>query len=242
MPLLDHFHPPLSGRRHWEGFHNRWAAAMADSLNERLPADYYAEFQVKYGTSVEVDVATFSESVLPEPPRPNGAAVALQARPWSPQAPVAVMPAVFPDDLEVQIYSSIAGPQLVGAIELVSPANKDRPENRSAFIAKCAAYLQRGIGLIVVDIVTERHANLHDELMAFLGHVDGFVFPTPVALYATAYRPVHREQTSEIDLWRETLSVGQVLATLPLPVRGLGTLAIDLEATYMEARKRSRVA
>jgi hypothetical protein len=36
----------------------------------------------------------------------------------------------------------------------VSPANKDRDETRRAFIAKCAAYLQRGIGLIVVDIRT----------------------------------------------------------------------------------------
>jgi hypothetical protein len=35
MPLLDHFHPPLLGRWHWEGFHNQWAAAMSDSLNER---------------------------------------------------------------------------------------------------------------------------------------------------------------------------------------------------------------
>ena len=23
MPLLDHFRPPLSERRHWEGFHSR---------------------------------------------------------------------------------------------------------------------------------------------------------------------------------------------------------------------------
>src|SRR5262249_25124662 len=32
MPLLDHFHPPLLGQRHWEGFHGRWAAALADGL------------------------------------------------------------------------------------------------------------------------------------------------------------------------------------------------------------------
>ena len=30
MPLLDHFHPPLSERRHWEAFHSRWAGAIAD--------------------------------------------------------------------------------------------------------------------------------------------------------------------------------------------------------------------
>jgi hypothetical protein len=103
------------------------------------------------------------------------------------------------------------------------------------------AYLQRGIGLIVVDIVTSRHANLHDELMALLGHAEGFPFPAPTPLYATAYRPAHREERNEIDLWREPLALGQPLPTLPLAVRGLGCLPIDLEGTYMEARKRGRI-
>src|SRR5262249_56586710 len=112
---------------------------------------------------------------------------------------VAVMPAVFPDDFEVQVFSSAAGPTLVAAIELVSPGNKDRDEARRAFASKCAAYLQRGIGLIVVDIVTSRHANLHDDLMALLGHREGFTFPTATPIYATAYRPVHRAERNEID-------------------------------------------
>jgi len=34
MQLLDHFHPPLSMVRHWESFHARWAAAIADVLND----------------------------------------------------------------------------------------------------------------------------------------------------------------------------------------------------------------
>ena len=58
---------------------------------------------------------------------------------------------------------------------------------------------------------------------------------------ATAYRPVHRQERTEIDLWREPLAVGQSLPTLPLAVRGLGCLPIDLEATYMEARQRGRI-
>jgi len=242
MPLLDHFHPPLLGHRHWEGFHGWWAAAIAGSLNEHLlPAEYFAEFQVTLGTRVEVDVATFTEDDGPEEPRPNGAATAVQTRVWAPPTPVAVFPAVFPDDFAVHVFSSMAGPALVAAIELVSPGNKDREEARRAFAAKCAAYFQRGIGLIVVDIVTSRHANLHDELAGLLGHANGFAFPAPTPLYATAYRPAHRQERNEIDLWREPLAVGQPLPTLPLAVRGLGCLPIDLEATYLEARQRGRI-
>ena len=243
MPLLDHFHPPLVEHRHWEGFYGWWAAAIAGSLNEHfLPPDYFAEFQVTVGTRVEIDVATFNEDGGPDAPRPNGpATTAVQTRIWAPPTPVAVLPAIFPDDFEVQVFSNVGGPVLVAAIELVSPGNKDRDESRRAFVAKCAAYLQRGIGLIVVDIVTSRHANLHHELMAFLGQPAGGAFPSPTPVYATAYRPAHRQERNEIDLWREPLALGQPLPTLPLAVRGLGYLPIDLEGTYMEARKRGRI-
>ena len=31
--LLDHFHPPLKGLRHWEAFHSGWANTLATELN-----------------------------------------------------------------------------------------------------------------------------------------------------------------------------------------------------------------
>src|SRR5438552_2501996 len=120
MPLLDHFHPPLLGQRHWEGFHGWWAAALAGSLNdELLPSEYFAEFQVTLSTRIEVDVATFTEEGEPKAPRGNGPATAVQTRAWSVPTPVAVLPAIFPDDIEVQVFSNEAGPTLVAAIELV---------------------------------------------------------------------------------------------------------------------------
>lgn len=241
MPLLDHFHPPLLGSRHWEGFHGRWAAAISDALNEHLPEEYFAEFQVTLSTRIEVDVATFSEESEQESFDGNGGGTAVQTLTWAPPTATAIMPAVFPDIFEVRIFSNMTGPALVAAIELVSPGNKDREETRRSFAAKCAAYLQHGIGLIVVDIVTSRHANLHDELIALLEHPESFAFPTATPLYATAYRPAHRQERNEIDLWREPLGVGQSMPILPLAVRGLGCLPVNLEETYMEARQRGRV-
>jgi hypothetical protein len=139
------------------------------------------------------------------------------------------------------VFSTLAGSTLVAAIELVCPGNKDRPEARQAFAVKCAAYLQRGIGVVVLDIVTSRHANLHDELVLLLGPLPGLAFPTSTPLYATSYRPAHRQDRNEIDLWREPLAVGQPLPTLPLAVRGLGCVPIHLEGTYSEARQRGRI-
>jgi hypothetical protein len=57
MPLLDHFHPPLSVGRHWESFLARWTVAVADGLNESLlPAGYFAEIEAGFPAGYGVRV------------------------------------------------------------------------------------------------------------------------------------------------------------------------------------------
>ena len=63
MPLLDHFHPPLSETRNWESFHTSWASEIMAALNQEiLPPGYFAETQVHFGSRVEIDVATLHEA------------------------------------------------------------------------------------------------------------------------------------------------------------------------------------
>jgi hypothetical protein len=240
MPLLDHFHGPLADARHWESFHGAWAVEMMATLNRSvLPAGYFAEAQVHLGSQVQVDVASFEQPAVSggDPNGAGGVAVAT----WAPPVAAVTMPALFPDDLEVQVFRAGAGATLVAAIELVSPRNKDRPEARRAFAAKCAAYLQRGLGLVVVDVVTQRLANLHDELIQLLGQPERFGFPRSAPLYAVAYHPFRRDDVDQIEFWPFSLAVGQVLPTVPLALRGGPTLALDLEATYTETRLGSRL-
>jgi hypothetical protein len=45
MPLRDHFRPPLSDERSWEGFHGGWPMMIAAALNRRLPRRFVAEPQ-----------------------------------------------------------------------------------------------------------------------------------------------------------------------------------------------------
>jgi len=241
MPLLDHFHPPLSVARHWEGFHGLWAGSMVYALNDRLlPPGYFAEAQIHVGSRIEVDVATFDFNAQESASADGGGIATLSARVWAPPSPAQVMPAIFPDSLEVQIFSSEAGPTLVAAVELVSPGNKDRDETRRAFASKCASYLHQGIGLIVADIVTDRQANLHNELVELLEKGDEFLLPS-ATLYATAYRPVRRRTGDQIEIWFATLAVGQALPVLPLALDKGICVPLDLEATYTEARQHSRL-
>ncbi len=240
MPLLDHFHAPLYPARRWESFHAVWAAAIVERLNgEVLPEGYFAETQVHVGSRVEVDVATFEQGARP-PSQANGPAP-LVAEPWAPAAPALVIPTAFPDEIEVQVYGSATGAHLVAAVELVSPGNKDRSEARRAFAAKCGAYLQVGIGLVVVDVVTERLANLHDELMRLTEKPKECLLAADTGLYAVAYRPVRREAGDQIDCWPVPLAVGDNLPVVPLALRGGPTLPLDLETTYTQARARSRL-
>jgi hypothetical protein len=240
MPLIDHFHPPLKGRRRWESFHGLWAAAMLDSLNEHvLPPEYFAEFQVHVG-GLEIDVATFEDLELDRPDRGDASTATVAAPAWAPPAPAMTAPALFPDDIEVQVFSE-TGTTLVAAIELVSPGNKDRDLARRAFTSKCDAYLQRGIGLIVVDIVTERRGNLHDELMILRGAGDEYLIASSPALYAVAYRPVRRPGSGQLEIWPISLAVGKAMPTLPLALRDGPTLPLDLESTYTDALRRGRI-
>ena len=226
MVLQDHFRPPLGARRHWHAFHNAWATYISSDLNRRLPEGYFAEPNVQFG--IEIDVATFEEadSLTNRPsdlgPDPDG---------WIASAPTQTIPLpVITDVVEVLVFDRDGGPTLAGAIEFVSPANKDRPDHRDAFITKCAAYLQQGLGLVIVDVVTGRRFNGHKALLKRLG--TDATMPIDAKLYATSYRPVDRDGQTSLDIWQEGLAIGKSLPSLPLWLRGALCLRVDLDATY----------
>ena len=230
MPLRDHFRPPLSIHRHWHAFHHAWATCLCFDLNHQLPEGYFAEPNVQFG--IEIDVATFDDTGGKCLAPPKGSA-------WTPPEPLLTVPLTLATDLvEVLIYNTEAGPILAGAIELVSPANKDRPESRDAFATKCATYVQGGVGLAMVDIVTHRKANLHADFLARLGqrapHMDS-------ELYAAAYRPIERDEQTKLDIWQEPLEIGKTLPTMPLWLRGGHCFQINLEETYERTCQEIRV-
>jgi hypothetical protein len=242
VPLLDHFRPPLSSERRWESFHSSWATRLADALTERwLPPNYIAEEHAHFGPSIEIDVATFErEAVATEQDR-GGTIATLAPKVWVPPAADGVLPAVFPDTFEIRVLSTDTGPKLVAAIELISPGNKDRPAERMAFAVKCASYLYEGISVVIVDVVTNRRANLHNEILQLMEVDAGLRLPPEANLYAVAYRPLRRRDGDQIDVWRSTLTLGSALPTLPLGLRADLVIPVDFESAYAEACVRKRI-
>src|SRR3989442_768987 len=82
---------------------------------------------------------------------------------------------------------------------------------------------------------------VHIEVMALLGHGEPYLLAPAATTYAVAYRPSRQTTGDQIELWPKVLAVGQPLPELPLALRNAGTVPVDLEGTYSEARQRSRL-
>jgi hypothetical protein len=234
MPLRDHFHPPASKKASWEGFHGMWPASIVQQLRKQLPTGYVAEPRVHLGTSMEIDVGALESHEVPGTAATNGETATAA---WTAPAPVVAVDTDPPDEYEyeVRIFDVERERTLVAAIELASPANKDRPESRQAFVAKCAALLRKGIAVSIVDLVTVRHFNLYAQLMEFIGHPDDTMSNEEPPIYAASCRWVTRGTRARLEAWSHTLIVGQPLPTLPLWLRDGLSIALDLEQSYEQA-------
>jgi hypothetical protein len=212
-------------------------------LNRILPDRYVAEPQIHLGSSIEVDVAALEEDddALSTSEASDGGGVATAA--WAPPRPTLAVASDLPalDEYEVRVYDTRSGRRLVAAVEIVSPANKDRPEHRRAFVAKCAALLQNHVSVTIVDLVTSRTSNLYGDLVEFLGHTDPSLAGGAPPLYAVTCRWSKVEDAWLLETWSHTLRLGQALPTLPLWLTGSRAIPLDLEPSYEETCRTLRI-
>ncbi len=232
MPLRDLFRPPLDKLSTWEEFYGQWPAVIVQQLRTKLPPGYVSGPRVHSGSQVEVDFATFEKDEWPSQVEPGRGGVATAV--WTlaqPSVAVETELSVF-DEYEVRIYDAKRGRRLVAAIELVSPANKDRPDHRNEFIGKCAALVRKGVAVSIVDLVTVRHFNLYAELLDFIGHSDETLSVPPSPLYAASVRLTKRDKQPFLEAWSHEMALGQALPTLPLWIGANLVVPLDLESSY----------
>lgn len=230
MPLLDHFRPPLAPVRSWASFLNVWSASVCDWINTRVPAGHFAEMVFRPARYVEREVA--------------------DVEPTAKIPPVFSPPMVFGDcgnagpkvrfasEIAVEVFD--ADRRLLGVVEFVGQDTKADHECGYAFACKLITHLSRGIGVVVVDIVTSEQVNLHQ---AWADMTDGPEIPGvprgETNIYAVSYRPRMEGESPVIDVWARPLDVGQPLPEPPLGLKGYGCTPVDLDATYTEACERS---
>jgi hypothetical protein len=235
MPLRDHFCPPLDDVHCWDELHGGWPAMIVRKVIEVLPEPYFAAPSVHLGTLHEVDIETYR--------RPTEEVNELEVSTYAPPKPTLTLEPQLPnqDIYEVRIYDSRRNRHLVAAIEIVSPSNKDRPENRATFVAKVATLLRNNICVSIVDVVSTFNFNLYAELMSFLRGVDPDLGSEPPPMYAATLRLRYEDRSRLMDNWYHPLVLGQPLPTLPIWLKETWAISLDLESSYEESCATLRI-
>jgi Protein of unknown function (DUF4058) len=234
MPLRDHFRPPATKYGSWQSLHGMLPSSIVRQLRTQLPPGFVSAPTVQLGAHFEIDRAPSEKGDAPFIVTASGATATL-----APPRPTWAVETDVPeeDEFEVQIYSADEERQLVAVIEIVSPANKDRPDKRRAFVGKCGALLRKGVAVSIVDLVTIRQSNLYAQLMEFVGHPDPTLGPEPPPLYASSCRwtPNAEGTRARLEAWTHPMAVGQALPALPIWLNDTQSLLFDLERSYEQA-------
>jgi hypothetical protein len=232
MPLHD-----WSDDRGWDSVHQLWINSLLYWAQDRLPPGFRAYLGSVPGLTIaseagrpDLGVRTWPSTgeekpagqpkALIEELRPDFQTVAL----LHPEPPLAVH--VFRQG------------QLVAAIELVSPRNKDRPSSREFYRNRYLGYFWAGVHLMLVDVHRRPLGFSFAEAMAAEVQCQ---FPVGLPPHAVSWNvggPTP-EGGQFLDGWYRSLVVGEPLPTLPLVLTAEKHLLIDLEQTYSEAARRA---
>ena len=241
--LRDHFHPPVSKTNSWDELHGMWPSMIVRDLFGILPPGYRAAPNVHLGPMFEIDVVAFEKETQGRGDAfgSGGGSVATEVAPY-PTLTFEADLAEF-DEYEVRIYDDERGRQLVAAIELVSPSNKDRPESRRAFLAKVEALLHKDVCVSIVDLCSIPQFNLYGELLDLLDHEDPQLAESPAPFYALTLRSRKRpKKRSLLDVWFYAMSLGQPLPTLPIWLSPDLRVLLPLETSYEETCRLLHIA
>lgn len=227
MPLHD-----WRDDRGWDSVHLLWLNQLLDWVQPRLPAGFRAYLGSVPALSIDVPNGRPDLNVRnwpDQPAAPAGGAASIAA-------PDQEAVATFTLDPQRAVHIDLHG-QLIAAIELVSPRNKDRPSARERYLGRYVGYVRVGVHLLLIDVLPRPAGySFADELAAQLGLAQ----PATPPPFAVSYRvggPV--PEGTLMAWWRRPCAVGQPLPVVPLPLGPDLAVEVDLEQTYRQAARRA---
>ena len=227
MPLHD-----WRDDRGWNSLHIVWQAQLLDWVQPRLPAGYRA--YLGSVPALTIDVPNGKPDLGVRGWQPGQAGNVAVNSSGSPEPDTEAV-AVFDLDPQTAVHIDLHG-RLVGAVEIVSPRNKDRPDARERYLGRYLGYVRQGVHLLLVDVLPRPvDFSFADAIAANLAFP---LEPCPVP-FAVSFRvgePV--PEGTVLGVWRRPVRVGEVLPTIPLALTTRESVPIDLEHTYREAARR----
>lgn len=230
MPLHD-----WTDERGWDSVHPFWLAYLVEWVQPRLPEGYKAFLGRVPALTVATSNGKPDVSVRQMEPRPAAESRATETASIEPDLEASVVVRLDP---QMAVHVDFHG-QLIAAIELVSPRNKDCADSKETYTNRYLGYLRLGVHLLLVDVLPRpKRFSFSDAITSGLGME---LPPLPLP-FAAAYRvgevvPVGADMGSLQAVWRRPLQVGQALSALPLPLSVHRAILIDLEETYQRAAR-----
>jgi hypothetical protein len=231
MPLHD-----WTDDRGWDSVHQLWINSLLFWAQERLPAGYRAYLGAVPGLSIGTEPGRPDLGVRSWQPRAEDATAPSSALIDAPQPDFKTVSLLHPEpQAGVHIYRQ---GQLVAAVEVVSPRNKDRPSSREFYRNRYLGYLWSGVHLMLIDVHRRPLGFSFVEAMAAEVECQ---FPVGLPPHAVSWNVGGRtpEGGQFLDGWYRQLAVHEPLPTLPLALTAERSLLIDLEYTYSEATRRA---
>lgn len=151
MPLHDWTRVDAGTFHH---FHTTWITHLSEWLNGgALPEGYYALAEQHAGLMVG-NVLTLQAPVSRPGlgPHPRGAVALAEAPPRVARRIVMSQAATYRALRKTLTIRHVSGHRVIALIEIVSPANKDRPKSVEEFVAKIHSALKCGVHVLVVDL------------------------------------------------------------------------------------------
>ena len=220
----------------FHAFHHSWIEEISRALNRGiLPADYYAlpeQMAGAFGPDVLTLERQSGEGNSPGHAIDSGGPVALLVAP--PEVRLTA-------ESEIEHYrrkqSHVAvrhasDDSLIAVVEVVSPGNKASRGALRAFAQKAAEFLERGIHLLVLDVLPPTrlapegiHGVIWEEITG-----EDYEAPRDEPLTLVAY-----ESAANVRAYVEPVQVGRELRSMPLYLEPGGYVLVPLEQTYSDA-------
>ncbi len=212
-------------------FHLGWITHLSEALNGGLlPSGYYAMAE-QHGGRIIADILTL-RSASPAAPSPEGeGGLAVAESPPRVRHKLTVSSAAREMRRTLTIRH-VSGDRVVALLEMVSPANKDRPLSVQQFADKAEMALRQGIHLVLADLVppvVHDPRGMHGAIWERFDE-DPYLLPDGEPLTLASYVANRMPEA-----YLEHLAVASTLAEMPLFLKLDRYINLPLESTYMTA-------
>ncbi len=213
-------------------FHNAWITHLRDALNGGLlPRGFYAQGEQHVG-QIQTDVLTLHAGRVPVANGGGGVAIVAEAPPRVSRKVAASEAAAARAARRTLTIRHASGHRVVALLEILSPANKDRPSSVEDFAHKAESALRQGIHLLVVDLFPpgpHDPQGIHEVIWDAYGDERNAPPPDkPLTLASYVARQLP-------EAYLEFVAVGDVLPPMPLFLDLHAYVTVPLQPTYEAA-------